>query len=612
MATPPESIQSPCVAARMALCRPLPRSLRTLVSLAGGLIGLLLAGCGDADPPAPDFVFVDVSAAAGVTLRNVCGDPRRWYIPESNGCGAAWLDADGDGDMDLFVANSGRFIYHEDGRRLEVDAAGESRLYRNDGAWRFTDASEAAGLLRRDWVNAVAVGDVDSDGDPDLYLACLGPDVLLINEGGTFRDATAASGLGNLLWGASAAFGDADGDGDLDLYVANYCEFDPNQPPLDGRRNVIDGVEVGWGPEEENKQGANPGAPDVYYRNDGRGRFEEATAAAGLRLDKALCSYAVVFSDVDGDGWQDLLVANDLQPCNLFINQRDGTFREEGVTRGFAYDARGGPTGAMGLCTEDFDQDGDLDVFRTNFDFEANSLHRNDGAGRFIDVAGELGLAEPSLDRLGWGCAWFDADLDGDLDLLVANGHVYPQAAQIGMSPWLQLSQLFEARADASGRLHYEDVTAATGGALSLPRSARGLALADADDDGDIDAVLVDVDEPVRLLENRSKRRGEWLSVRLVGRVSNRDGLGAWVTVRAGGRSQLREMKRTQGLYSSHDPRLHFGLGPVSRVESIHVRWPSGRESHVQDPPLRTVIELIEPDAPPPGAESRAAGKEAR
>jgi enediyne biosynthesis protein E4 len=562
---------------------------------------LPLAGCDRAAtaeaaerPGALDFV--DVARERGLDVVNVSGDPRRWYIVESNGCGAAWLDYDGDGDLDLFVANGSGLRYLDDGARLEVLHDASSRLYRNDdGGRRFTDVTAATGAGRSEWINAVATGDVDNDGDTDLYLACFGPDVLLVNEGGRFVDATARAGLGCGLWGAGAAFGDADGDGDLDLYVANYCLFDPAHPPDGGKRESIEGVEVGWGPEGENHQGFNPGAPDVFYRNDGRGRFTDATVEAGLELEKPLCSYAAVFSDVDGDGDQDLLVANDLQPCNLFVNLGGGRFEERGVESGFAFDAAGKATGAMGLAVADVDGDGDQDVYRTNFDFETNGLYVNDGHGRFSEQAARCGLAAPSEDRLGWGCAFFDADLDGDLDLVVANGHVYPQAERVGMHAWLQLSQLFEAVPGPDGAPAWRDATAEAGEAFRQRRSARGLALADFDDDGDLDVLLVDVGEPPRLLENRSRRAGRWIAVKTVGTASNRDGYGAVVTVTAGGRDRVREVRTNDGLYSAHDPRVHFGLGPVERVERVTVRWPSGRASVVEHPPLDRVLVVREP-----------------
>lgn len=572
------------------------RTWSALVALAG-----LAAACSDATQAAEsgtrEFLFVDVAREAGVTLRNVSGDPRRWYIPESNGSGLAWLDADGDGDMDLFVGNGQRVTYVDDGARLEIARDASSALYRNDtaagGPLAFADVSAAWGADRREWVQAVATGDVDGDGDTDLYLANFDPDVLLVNEGTRFVDGTAAAGLGSTWWGTGAAFGDADLDGDLDLYVANYCRFDVEAPPAGGKRNEIEGVEIGWGPFGENGQ-YNAGAPDVYYTNDGRGRFSDATEAAGFAAAPAACSYAVVFSDVDLDGDQDVLVANDMEPSQLFLNDGSGRFVEDGVRRGFAGTADGKPTAAMGLMLADLDGDGDQDVLRSNFDFEANSLHLNDGKGRFRDVAGALGLADASMDRLGWGGGFFDADCDGALDLFVANGHVMPQAAQIGMSGWLMQSQLFEGRWGEAGTLAFVDATDRAGTDLGLPRSARGVAFCDADGDGDLDLAVTDLDEVVRLLENRTPRRGRWIAVALEGRAPNTDGYGARVRVHAGGRTRVREARTNDGLYSSSDPRLFFGLGPVEGVEWVEVEWPGGARSRVEGPALDAVLVVRE------------------
>ncbi len=460
---------------------------------------------------------------------------------------------------------------------------------------KFTDVSQAAGLDRTDWVNGVATGDIDNDGDPDLYLACFGADVFLRNDGGHFVAATTESGLGNPKWGASAVFGDVDNDGDLDLYVANYCEFDLEHPPDGGKRAPVGGIEVGIGPEAENKRGLNLGAPDVFFENIGGGKFREATAAFGFSLDKPLCSYGVVMSDIDGDGWQDVLVANDVQPSNLFHNDGHGHFSEQGLARGFALNAAGAPTGAMGLFVDDVDGDGDFDVLRTNFDFEANSLLINDGKGNFKDLAAGFGLAQPSIDKLGWDGGFFDADLDGDLDLIVANGHVYPQSSQIQMGAWKQPTQLYEATRDARGGLQFADATSRAGAGFAGAHSARGVALGDPDDDGDIDALVTAIDEQPRLLENRSARQGHWLSVRTIGTRSNRDGYGALITVRAGGETYVRESRSTSGLYSANDPRIHFGLGMVQSIDSIEVRWPSGARSSVTKPAPDSLQIVTEP-----------------
>jgi hypothetical protein len=563
------------------------------------LLGSLgLGACGSSEAAAGDvpegFHFVDVAPEAGIDVVNVSGDPRRWFIPESNGCGAAWLDHDGDGDLDLFVGNGAGMRYLDDGARLELVPGGGSRLYRNEGELRFTDATEAAGAGRGEWINAIATGDVEDDGDPDLYLACFGPDAYLRNDGGRFSEGSAAAGLANPLWGAGAAFGDPDRDGDLDLYVANYCLFDLDKPP---GVNTIQGVTIAYGPEGENQQGKNPGAPDVFFRGDGEGRFAEATREAGLELEKALCSYACVFADVDADGWSDLLVANDLQPANLFVNRRDGTFAEEGLERGFALDEAGKPSSAMGLFVEDVDGDLDLDVLRTNFDLEPNWLSLNDGKGRFVERAAAHGLAEPSLDKLGWGGGFFDADLDGDLDLLVANGHVFPNGEALGMHGWLMPTQLYEAVPDPAAGILWCDVTASAGPGLAVLRSARGVALGDPDDDGDVDALVVDLDAPPRLLENRTPRRGHWIAVALEGTHCTRDATGARVVVRAGGRSWMREVRTTYGLFSAHDPRLHFGLGPVEAVDRVEIHWPSGGGQTIESPPLDRLLVVREPES---------------
>ncbi|HUR27104.1 MAG TPA: CRTAC1 family protein [Planctomycetota bacterium] len=561
-----------------------------------GLALVALVGCSGKQEARVELV--DVARASGIELVNVCGDPRRWYIVESNGNGAAWFDADADGDMDLFIANGGRLEYLEDGKRLEVKRDGHSKLYRNDGALKFTDVSVATGLDRTDWVNGVATADADNDGDTDLYLACFGEDVYLRNDSGHFVDATKECGLGNPEWGASAAFGDVDNDGDLDLYVANYCEFDLGAPPDGGKRETINGVEVAWGPEAENKKGFNAGAPDVFFENVGQGRFREATAEFGFALPKPLCSYAVVFSDVDRDGWQDVLVANDVQPSNLFHNDGHGRFREEGLARGFALGAGGRENGAMGLFVDDVDGDGDFDILRTNFDLEPNSLFVNDGKGNFVDKAEAFGLVQPSLDKLGWDGGFFDVDLDGDLDALVANGHVYPQSEKIQMGAWKQPTQLFlnlGLPKSAKELPRFDDVTSSAGPGLAGVHAARGIALGDPDNDGDVDALVVDVDAPPRLLENRSTRRGHWLVVRLTGKRSNRDGFGALITVKAGDRTFVREMRTASGLYSANDPRIHFGLGEVESIDWIEVRWPSGAVSKVAKPAPDSLQIVTEP-----------------
>ncbi|MFN0205473.1 MAG: CRTAC1 family protein [Planctomycetota bacterium] len=567
-------------------------------------ISILSFACSKGEPANSAAAFERVSTErTGVLHPTISGDARRWYIPESNGNGAAWIDYDSDGDFDLFVGNGCEVNYADGGKRFEILRKTTSHLYKNNLNFRFADVTEEAGVACREWVNGVATGDIDGDGAPDLYLANFGADVLYKNIGGPdklkhgFADATQAAGIVNLKWSASAAFGDADNDGDLDLYVANYVEFDPERPPADGRRNIINGVEVAWGPEKENP-GMNIGAPDVYFKNSGNGIFTNSTRESGFELKAPLCSYAVIFSDVNRDGWQEVLVANDGQPCNLFMNQKNGTFREEGEARGFALSADGKATAAMGLCAEDYDFDGDMDIFRTNFDMEANSLHVNDGNGYFTDRAAEAGLAAPSVDRLGWACGFVDFENDGDLDLIVSNGHVYPQAELIGMHPFLQTQQFYEASESAPGKIVYKDITPSIDSSVSGKAAGRSFAFCDLDLDGALDFVMIQIDEPPKIIRNKTAARGAWLSVVLRGSKSNRDGIGARVSVTSGSRTWTREMRTASGLYSSHAPQLHFGLGATKQIDRIRVQWPSGAVQTIEGAPVDQFLMIREAGAP--------------
>ncbi|MFT5289428.1 MAG: hypothetical protein ACI8QS_001301 [Planctomycetota bacterium] len=556
------------------------------------LVFSALGACGDKPGEVPTdegsgshLVFADVAADSALDFTPTCGDPRRWTIAESNGTGAAWLDHDGDGDLDLFVGNGPQVEYVDDMASLALSYPEGTRLFANLGALQFEDVTVDANARVDAWVNGVVVGDPDGDGDPDIYLTVLGDDVFLRNDAGRFENVPASeSGLENGYWGTGASFGDPDRDGDLDLYVANYCLFDPAAPPAGGKRMDIDGVQVGWGPEGENEFGYNAGAPNAYFRNDGTGHFTEASEAAGLNLDRDWCSYAALFRDMDDDGWPEILVSNDVQPTNLFHNQGGGSFLERGLEMGFATDADGKPTAAMGLFVADVDRDGDLDSLRTNFDFEANGLFVNDGAGVFRELSARTGLALASFERLGWGGGFFDADLDGDLDLVVANGHVMPQSEEIGMNPYLQQSQLFEGIQGDAELPQWREVVATEGSGFLPLRNSRGVAIGDPDDDGDLDLVIVDIDAPLRFLENRSERHGDWIGLKLQGAAGNRDAIGARVTLTVGtgatAGSWTRELHRVDGLFSSHDPRLHFGIGDAGGAAiTAEVRWPDGTTS---------------------------------
>jgi predicted nucleotidyltransferase len=533
-----------------------------------------------ADAPCP-VRFVDRAAEAGITVVNRCGADPRLFIPEGNGTGAAWLDYDLDSDLDLYVVNGNGLEYLDGRKRLRYLRDVTDRLYRNDGNWHFQDVTEEALVGERGWGNGVAVADVENDGDPDLYIANLGADVLYVNQGdGTFRDATSEAGLGHPGWSVGAAFGDVDRDGDLDLYVPCYVEFDPENPPKGGEVALYGGVEVGWGPEGENP-GINPGAPDVFYLNDGQGFFSEATRERGFAVEKPLCSYAAVFCDVDGDLWPDLLVTNDKQPNQLFRNLGEGFFTEEGEERGFARGEAGALLASMGLAIADVDGDGDPDAFVTNFDFEPNNLYLNDGCGFFRDAAEEAGLNAPGLGRLGWGCGFFDVECDGDRDLFVANGHVIRQCEEIGMSPWAMRNHLFLRSGSENGVPSFDLCETGADSPLAVAKSSRGVAFGDPDADGDVDVVVIDMDSPPQVLENRTARHGHWTRVELRGTRSPADAYGARVEIEAGERGWTAWKIPNQGIYSSHDPDLHFGVGEADRIDRVHVLWPSGSTSEL-------------------------------
>jgi enediyne biosynthesis protein E4 len=555
-----------------------------------------------------DVRFVDVAAEAGLVLRNVSGgDEAKWTILESTGAGACFLDVEGDGDLDVYVVNGGTLADSPSAAPVR-DA-----LYLNDGRGRFTDATRAAGLEESAWGGGCAAGDYDNDGDPDIYVTNFGPDTLLQNQGdGTFRDVTAAAGLGHeARWGIGAAFFDADRDGDLDLYVANYVRLDVADPEVLRRRCRWKGGEVYCGPN------GFEGDPDVFYLNRGDGTFEDGSAAAGVGRDSSY-GMGVVAGDVDGDGDTDLFVANDTQANLLLVNDGTGRFTDLALPAGVALSGDGREQAGMGADLGDADGDGDEDLFITHFSDDYHTLFRNEGGLVFTDVTAASGLDAATRSSLGWGGGFFDYDNDGDLDLFVAGGHVFPGVERFDpATAYRQRNLLFE----NDGRGHFAAVAPA--GSLAVPGTGRGAAFGDWDDDGDLDVLVVQLDAPPALLRNDGGNARAWLKVRLRGRRSNRDGIGARVSLTAGGRTQVREMRLNAGYGSSHDPRLHFGLGSAAKAELLEVRWPSGRVQQARDLPAGHLITLDEeegivsiarlaPRRPPAPSLPPAAAPEAR
>jgi hypothetical protein len=539
------------------------------LALVGILILLLLFGSTPAisqeQPAQPPMGirFADVAAEAGVTLLNICGEKAKDYIAEVNGNGAAFFDYDNDGDMDLLLVNGSTLA--------NIKRGGDpiAALYANNGKGKFTDVTARSGITQKGWGMGGCVADYDNNGFQDVYLTAFGPNILYRNNGdGTFTNVTEQAGVGDTRWGTNCAFGDYDRDGYVDLYVANYLTFDEKKIPQRGESSLCNfkGMVVFCGPQ------GLPGEADVLYRNNGNGKFTDVSVKAGIH-DPGYYGFGVIFSDLDNDGWLDIYVANDSVPNFLFRNNRDGTFSEVGLLAGVALNEEGEEQAGMGVDVGDYNNDGYFDIFVTNFSHDSNTLYQNNGNGIFSDVTFAAGLGEPSLPYLGWGTGFVDFDNDGLLDIFVANGHVSPQIDQSTLgSKYLERKQLY--RNLGNGR--FREVTEEIGGSLLVEKSSRGTAFGDYDNDGDLDILVINLDDRPTLLRNEGNNGNHWLTLKLVGTKSNRDAIGARVTVTAGNRVQIAEV-RSGGSYLSHnDSRVHFGLGEATRVKRLEVRWPSG------------------------------------
>jgi hypothetical protein len=534
---------------------------------------------GNLGQPASGVRFAEVTPSGGIHFQHFDPVTDKQFISETIGSGAGWIDIDGDGHLDLVLINSAPMPNGKPPERQPIN-----HVYRNRRDGSFEDVTGNAWGCPPGFGQGCAVGDSDNDGFDDLYVSYyLGANRLFHNNGdGTFRDLSAWSGTDCPLWSTSCAWGDLDGDGDLDLYVCNYLDMPLDKYPYcgDPRRKI----RTVCSPVKFAAQ------PDTVYCNDGEGRFTDATEAWGFRVEPGR-ALGVVIADLDGDRLSDVYVANDRSPNLLFHNLGSGRFQEQGLLTGSALSADGMAQAGMGVDAGDVDGDGQLDLFVTNFFHEPNSLFRNDGSLAFREISARSGLGRPSFLRLGFGCGLFDADNDGHLDVFVANGHVDRNPEIHGFAePYRQPAQLFL----GNGHARFAECDARTAGEYFEQRHVgRAAAFADYDNDGRMDIAVNHNGESAALLRNESTG-GHWLRVVLAGTATNRGGVGTRVTATAGGRRLVRELVGGRSYLSAHDPRLLIGLGTGKVVERLEIRWPNGKINTLADLPADQTIGVRE------------------
>jgi len=526
-----------------------------------GLVAMLPA----ASPAPPFSKFVDVTKSAGLTeTMSYGGTTSVTYIIESMGAGCAFFDYDNDGWLDIFILG---------GRKLEgVPPGASNRLYRNNRDGTFKDVTATAGLMDAGWAAGVCVGDYNNDGHEDLFVTYYGQNKLYRNNGdGTFTDVTAKAGLlhPGTHFGAGCTFLDYNRDGLLDLFVANYVEFDLQDAPLPSLATPNcnqEGVAVQCGPR------GLSASVHALYRNNGDGTFADVSKESGIAAIRGSYGMTAVALDADEDGWPDILVACDSTPSLLFMNNHDGTFREEGLIRGLAVSGDGQELSGMGVGPGDYDLDGHIDLVKTHFQRQATGIYHNNGKGEYQDLTVKAGLGGETR-FISWGVGLTDLDNDGYPDILLVSGNVYPELERkYPQYPRRCPRIIFRNRGDGT----FAELGDEAGPAISARYVSRGCAFGDFDNDGDMDVVIMNMNEPPSLLRNDAPPANHWIKVRLEGTHSNRSAIGSRVVVRYGGRMQAQEVMSQCSYLSSNDPRLHFGLG-ANTVADILVRWPDGK-----------------------------------
>jgi len=603
---------------------------RALVADAGGRS--LPASAAPLSTPYAGVTFVDVGKQAGLVHETIFGgEDKNLYLLETTGCGVAFFDYDNDGWLDIFVVNGRRLEEQDSGFRIQdsgnrnqesgvrsQESANQkaegstlvqsnptidnrkskienptNHLYKNNRDGTFTDVTEKAGLVHCGWGQGVCVGDYDNDGFDDLFVTYWGKNVLYHNNGdGTFTDVSEKAGVAGThnRWSTGCAFVDYDRDGHLDLFVANYIDLaDFKGWPLpESGPCKFKSVMVACGPP------GLPGAKNILYHNNGDGTFTDVSEKSGITQARGTYGLGVLSADFDNDGWPDIYVANDSQPSALYRNNHDGTFTDVGIVAGVAYSQDGKPQAGMGVTAADYDGDGWLDIFRTNFSEDTSSLYHNTGQGAFDDVTFPAGLGMNTR-YLGWGCAFIDIDNDGWADIFVCNGHIYPEIKRLSLDIRYEEPKIVYYNLKNG---HFKDISKELGGAILAPTSTRGCAVGDFDNDGDLDIVTNPVNGYPQLLrcDSVGPQQGgnHWLKIRTIGTKSNRSGIGARIKCVTGAHQQIDEVRSGGGYASQNDLRVHFGLGQATKADSIEIRWPSGQVDRLQNVAAGQVVYMQE------------------
>jgi enediyne biosynthesis protein E4 len=528
-----------------------------------------------------NVTFTDVTKESKITFSHIWS-PDKKYIVESMSGGVALLDFDQDGLLDIYFVNSPTV------ETASNPKTARSGLWRNRGDGTYVDVTDKAGVGYPGWGMGVVAADFDNDGWDDLYVTCYGPNRLYRNGGdGTFVDVTEKSGVGDPRWSTGAAFADYDGDGWLDLFVANYVDVRLDALPEFGKGKFCEfhGIPVQCGPR------GLRGSGDTLYRNKGNGTFEDVSMKAGVADEDGRFGMGVVWSDFNGDGRPDLYIANDTAANYLYKNSGNGTFVDVALQAGTALSEDGKAQGSMGVAIGDYDHSGGWSIFVTNFSNEYNALYKHEKAFQFADASFRSLTAKANNPLVGWGTHFLDYDNDGWQDLLVVNGHVYPQVERTGHAVrYAQRKLLYHNQQNGT----FAEVTPAAGPALNEPSVSRGSAAGDLDNDGDLDVVINNLDGAPTVLRNDGGNRGNFLIVHLEGRAGNRNAVGAVVTVSAADLVQRAERRAGDSYLSNSDPRLHFGLGTRTTVDSVEVRWPNGAVQRFREIPANTFVTIVE------------------